>query len=31
VLLLSWWKLIFSRSLVAGKSAIGHETSDSFK
>src|ERR1700746_435533 len=31
VSLLSWWKLIFSRSDVAGNNAIGHETSDSFR
>jgi hypothetical protein len=31
VSLLSWWKLIFSRSDVAGNSEIGHETRDSFR
>jgi hypothetical protein len=31
VSLLSWWKLIFSRSDVAGNKAIGHETRESFR
>jgi hypothetical protein len=31
VFLLIWWKLILSRSLLAGNSATGHETSESFR
>jgi len=31
VFLLIWLKLIFSRSLLAGNNATGHETSESFR